>query len=459
MRQTLSSQSGQSMSRRNFLKFGGGALALAAGAYLVPRAVSAAVEAARSAAPSAPNVDVNGNFYYHLAATDGWVHLPPKGTIFHPDPWAPAPYNTYTFGFRDVTGLSDADMRAQKGLVQASAPILYAQEGKDLRIKLTNLGFSTRPDLTDGHTIHFHGFPNAIPAFDGVPELSMGVPSGRSYTYYYQPRDPGTYMYHCHFEDVEHVSMGMTGLVFVRPAQALGSTSASFAQRFPGYSGPAIPAGNYAYNDLVAPGDPLSTAYDRDFAMFLSEYWTQERFNAAHIQEHDWSEYHPDYWAINGRSYPDTLASDGDPLSASAASWPDGREELRYQPLSSLVTCRPGERVLLRFSNLGFQQHAMRADGLIFNVVGKDAKFLGPSPAQSAPPAPAYPDRRFQTDTIYIAPGESYDAIFTAPPFSGGTGNSGNGYDTYLLYDRKLAHLNNGGVPFGGMMTEIRVSA
>jgi len=430
MSQTPSSQTNRSLSRRGFLKLGGGALAIAAGAYLVPKAVSAAVEAAQSAAPSMPNVDANGNLFYHLAATDGWIYLPPKGTVHHPDPWAPAPYNTYNFGFRDVTALSDADARAQKGLVQASAPLLYAQEGKELRIKLSNLGFSTRPDLTDGHTIHFHGFPNAIPAFDGVPELSMGVPSGRSYTYFYQPRDPGTYMYHCHFEDVEHVSMGMTGIVFVRPVL-----------------GP-----NYAYNDP-------STRFDRDFPMFLSEVWTLERWEGAHIQEHDWSDYDPDYWLINGRTYPDTLASDGDPLATTAAGWPDGREELRYQPISSLVTCRAGERVLLRFVNLGFQQHAMRADGLTFDVVGKDAKFLGPTAAIVNPPTPAFPDRRFQTDTIFIGPGESCDALFTAPAYSGGSGTSGNGYDTYLLYNRKLAHLNNGGAPFGGHLTEVRVSA
>jgi FtsP/CotA-like multicopper oxidase with cupredoxin domain len=412
MSKTISSQSQRPISRRNFLRFGGGALAVAAGAYLVPRAVSAAVEAAQSAAPSTPNVDANGNISYHLAATDGWIYLPPKNTVYHPDPWAPAPFNTYTFGFRDVTGLSDADVRAQKGLVQASAPLLYAQEGKEARITLTNLGFSTRPDLTDGHTIHFHGFPNAIPAFDGVPELSMGVPSGRSYTYFYKPHDPGTYMYHCHFEDVEHVSMGMTGIVFVRP----------------------IMGANYAYNDA-------STRFDHEYPMFLSELWTLERWEAAHIQEHDWSDYDPDYWLINGRSYPDTLAPDGDPLVTPA------RPELQYQPMSSLVTCSPGQRVLLRFVNLGFQQHAMRADGITFDVVGKDAKFLGPTAAVANPPTPAYPERRYQTDTILVGPGESIDAIFTAPAAG-----------TYRLYNRKLAYLNNGGTPNGGMMTEIRVA-
>ena len=76
-----------------------------------------------------------------------------------------------------------------------------------------------RPDLFDAHTIHWHGFRNAIPWFDGVPEMSISVPIGRDFAYYYQPRDPGTYMYHCHFEDVEHVQMGMTGVLYVRPKQ------------------------------------------------------------------------------------------------------------------------------------------------------------------------------------------------------------------------------------------------
>ena len=67
--------------------------------------------------------------------------------------------------------------------------------------------------------MHWHGFVNAIPLFDGVPELSISVPIGRDFTYFYRPHDPGTYMYHCHFEDVEHVQMGMTGIVYVRPKQ------------------------------------------------------------------------------------------------------------------------------------------------------------------------------------------------------------------------------------------------
>jgi FtsP/CotA-like multicopper oxidase with cupredoxin domain len=398
--------------RRDFLKLGGGLVAATAGAYLVPRAVTAAAGALQ--ANQAPAVALAATpldqRYYHLMVTDGWIYMPPTpdGTTFHPDPWAEAPRNTYTFGFRNVTGMSDADIRGEKGKVQLSSPILYAKEGGELRITLTNLGFAARPDLTDGHTVHFHGFPNAVPAFDGVPELSIGVPYGRSYTYFYRPKDPGTYKYHCHFEDIEHVSMGMTGIVFIRPAMN----------------------DKWAYNDA-------STAFDREFALLLGEVWTQERWEGAHIQEHDWSDYDPDYWTINGRVHPDTLASNGDPMATTASGLPDGREELRYQPISSLITCNSGDKVLLRFSNLGFQRHAMRVDGLNLRVVGKDAKFLG---------AQAY-----DTDTVDISPGETMDVLFTAPVVASQT--------TYLLYNRKLAYLNNGGMPgLGGQMTEIRVS-
>ena len=98
-------------------------------------------------------------------------------------------------------------------------PVRPGQPTIDFKVKLTNLGLALRPDLFDAHTLHWHGFRNVIPFFDGEPTGSVAVPTGREFTYVYRPRDPGTYMYHCHVEDVEHVHMGMNGLVFVRPLQ------------------------------------------------------------------------------------------------------------------------------------------------------------------------------------------------------------------------------------------------
>ena len=61
---------------------------------------------------------------------------------------------------------------------------------------------------------------NVIPFFDGEPTGSISILQGQTFTYVYLSHDPGTYMYHCHVEDTEHVHMGMTGLVFVRPGVA-----------------------------------------------------------------------------------------------------------------------------------------------------------------------------------------------------------------------------------------------
>ena len=132
---------------------------------------------------------------------------------------APSPFTTYIFGFRNVTGLTDDQRINQKEKAQHNAPFFWADQEQELRVQLTNLGLANRPDLVDSHTIHWHGFRNVIPFFDGEPTGSVSVPVGQYFTYVFRPHDPGTYMYHCHVEDVEHVTMGMTSLVFVRPIQ------------------------------------------------------------------------------------------------------------------------------------------------------------------------------------------------------------------------------------------------
>jgi FtsP/CotA-like multicopper oxidase with cupredoxin domain len=423
------------LSRRRALGLAGSAALVAgtgtwAGRVLYPEQVAVA--------DSAP-----ANLY--LAGTDGWIHLPPDPPIapFHPDNLAPPDLTTYIFGFRNVTGMTDAQRLGQKNKAQHSAPLFWVDQydgnqAHEFRVQLTNLGLALRPDLFDAHTLHWHGFRNVIPFFDGEPTGSVSVPAGREFTYVYRPRDPGTYMYHCHVEDVEHVHMGMTGLVFVRPLQD-GNTS-------------FYPSGRYLYND----GDG-STGYDREFAMFLSEVWAEAHWADAHIQLPEWSDYRADFALLNGRVYPDTIAPNGPSVNAfehgTGISFdadgdlipPDGHPELQYQPQSSLVTCNAGERVALRFSNLGFRESAMTMTGIRMRVVGRDA-----TPMRGRDGT----DTSYETDTLNIGPGESYDVVFTAPP------KSGSGYDTYYLYNRSLLRSNNlaaGG--FGGQTTEIHVYA
>lgn len=445
------------LSRRSFLKLGGGLAIAAAGVALAPKWSGKILrpDLAAAAGPTSPAPTV----LKHLAATDGWVSLPGtvyitgnSGPTYTPDPFAPSPLTTYAFGFRDVTGLPANLVSAQKNKTQSSAPLLVFDEGDAIQITLTNLGLAQRPDLVDSHTIHWHGFRDATPIFDGVPEMSISVPIGADFPYYYHPQDPGTYMYHCHFEDVEHVQMGMTGIVFVRPSQnKTGNAAGAPVSRYNG--GPSAAPLGYAYNDGVATSDPNSTAYDREFGLFLSEVWALARYYDAHIQQMDWSEFHADIFTINGRAYPDTLAPNGGGTDLNTGNLiaPPGRPDLQYQPISSLVQCNAGDKVLLRFVNLGYTQAAMRLAGIKMHVVGKDATLLRGLVAGGARTGA---NTSYYTDTIYIGAGESYDAIFTAPP------KSGSGYDTYLLFNNAVGALTTPGAPgLGGQMTEVRVYA
>ena len=83
-----------------------------------------------------------------------------------------------------------------------------------------------------------------------------------------------------------------------------------------------------------------------------------------------------------------------------------GLDRLQYQPISSLVTANSGDRVLLRFVNLGYTQGAMTLDGIPMRVVGKDATLLRGRDGT---------DLTYMTDVVYFGAGESFDVIFIAP--------------------------------------------
>ena len=187
--------------------------------------------------------------------------------------------------------------------------------------------------------------------------------------------------------------------------------------------------------------------------MFLSEVWAESHWADAHIQLPEWTDYRADFALLNGRVYPDTLGAER--VDRPAFNPVAGRRRrphrarraypnLKYQPLSSLVTCNAGERVLLRFANLGFKEAAMTLAGITMRVVGKDA-----TPMRGRDGT----DTSYAASTVSFGAGESIDAIFTAPPHSGG-----DGPDTYVLYNRNYQRSNNlapGG--FGGQRTEVRV--
>ena len=99
------------------------------------------------------------------------------------------------------------------------APLKAIDEDDEFFDTLTNVGMIMRPDLFEQHTIHFHGYPNASSFYDGVPDASVAIWIGASFSYYYLAPDAGTYFWHCHITPPEHLQMGMVGQLYVRPRQ------------------------------------------------------------------------------------------------------------------------------------------------------------------------------------------------------------------------------------------------
>lgn len=385
-----------SSTRREFLKSAGlGAAAVAAGTGAGGLLLGSA-----SAGPNKVSLA--------LIATDGYITLPGR----------PAEQDVYIFGFREVPqNIAVTDLVAQyKQNAQHVAPILAFTQDDDIEVELTNLGLAGRPDLTDSHTIHWHGFRTPLAVFDGVPEVSIAVPPLRKFTYFYRPHDPGTYMYHCHFEDVEHVQMGMTGIVFVRPANTSDDDKSKWAY------------------------DHVSTRFDREFPILLNEIWTLMHDNDENIQETIHTDYNPDYFTLNGRVYPQTIE-------------PTNHADLPGQPVSSLIQCKPGERVLLRLANLGYQQHAMQLPGIGMRVVGHDATLLRSADKTK--------DFSYTANTLYLGPGEARDVLFTAPAFNEARASDTDEHGRYNIYwfrNRSANKLSNPGIPgLGGMATQVRV--
>jgi FtsP/CotA-like multicopper oxidase with cupredoxin domain len=419
-----------SSTRRQFLRaagFGAATVAVGGGMFAVTRGAGVAI-----AQNSARDYVTLAGGKIFLAATDGYITMPER----EDDP-------LYIFGFIPVPDDTPSALEASyKGRSQHIAPILDTTEGTDVFLTLTNLGLVQRPDLTDSHTLHWHGFRTPTSLFDGVPEVSIAVPINRQFTYFYRPHNAGTYMYHCHFEDVEHVQMGMTSIVFVRPA---------------GHP-------NWAYNDS-------STAFDRHSAILLNEIWNRYHDNDRDIQETIPTDYDPQWFTLNGRCYPQTVLPNDDPslpdeLRILTLNANNGDHEAS-QPVSALIQANPGERVLLRLANLGYQQHAMELPGIPLRVVGQDATFLGPGTVLDV----TYGERRYTTNTVYIGPGEARDVLFTAPGYSAAAPTFTDGWGTYNRYffrnrdHRRLANHgrpgaggpNGGAAGVGGMATEVRV--
>lgn len=208
-------------------------------------------------------------------------------------------------------------------------PVIEAVEGDRLRIYVTNR-------LPEPTTVHWHGI--LLPSgMDGVTGLNQPpIEPGQTFLYDFVVREPGTYMYHPHFDEMTQLALGMMGMLIVHPRR------------------------------------PIGPRVDRDYVLMLGEW---------HVPI--------------GASRPDPLKmSDFNLLTFNSKAFP-GTEPL---------LARTGERVRIRFGNLGpMDHHPVHLHGHTFVVTGTEG---GPTPRSA----------QWPTTTVLVPVGTTRDIELVARP-------------------------------------------
>lgn len=243
---------------------------------------------------------------------------------------------------------------------QVPGPLIHVREGDDVSIKVSN-------NTTLPHTIHWHGI-NQINSWqmDGVPGVTQeAIQPGETFTYKFNVDRPGTLWYHCHVNVWEHVAMrGMWGPLIVDPKQP----------------------------------SELEKTVTRDVIMMMSSW---ESAYANTYGKGGAPQDVPDYFSINGRSFPMT------------------------QP----IRVKKGDVMRLRFIGAGGDIHQMHLHGHDMLVTHKDG----------------YPlTTPYYADTIAVGPGERYDAIVQM-----------NNPGRFMMHDHADKHMSHDGAMMGGPMTVI----
>ena len=261
------------------------------------------------------------------------------------------------------------------------------------------VGYTPSTVLTDrriwGTYAQMYGADATVRKDATSPAAGYTVEEATQFTYYFQPTmHMGTFMYHCHMFAAEHVQMGMYGAIVVRPA-------------------------DYSPTNKTVYGRKTNTDYDVENTIVISEIdprWHRliegetvdplvTGFRAA-----DWK---PELWFANGRTFPQTILPFAwNTPGATSTTFGPADPEPRY---NTLVAMKTNQKFLIRYINMGYQEHPMHQHEWHATIVGKDAVLQNP-----------FKD----VFTILVGSGETYDTITLANPVWGVTDPAGSPLST-----------------------------
>jgi manganese oxidase len=247
---------------------------------------------------------------------------------------------------------------ATAGPMQYPGPTLIVNQGQSISVTLYN----QLPGVNC--SIVFPGQTGVV-ATGGVPGLltNEAAPGG-SVTYTFVASEPGTYTYYSGTRPELQVEMGLVGALIVRPTMGA----------------------NYGYNHA-------DSFFHHEYLFLLSEidHIIHEKVLLGQMGAVDNTTAFPVYWFVNGRAAFDTLAPHN------ALIFPN-------QPYGALARTHPGEKVLVRMIGAGRDAHPYHLHGNHHLVIARDGRLLK---------GPMGEDLSEFAFTTTVAPGQTFDAIFT----------------------------------------------
>lgn len=308
--------------------------------------------AAQTAAPKigvACTTSVGPNPTFTLNAKSGYIQLPDGNTMFM---WS------YANG---------------DGIFQHPGPVLCVNQGDTVTVVLNNALPEAASIMFPGQIgVQADGIP-AQPEFNGpggtLSSLTKAAAAGGSVSYTFVASQPGSFIYESGTNPEKQARMGLFGALVVRPTMGA----------------------DHIYNRADSRFTP-----SEEFMVLLSEIDPYQHEAADFGAVFNLNNYHPRYWLINGRGFPDTISDNFSPL---LPDQPYGALA-RIHPFDSTGHPYPGA---IRYLNVGSEEFPFHPHGNNGLVIGRDGQPLE---------GPGGQDLSFEKFAINIGPGQTWDVTF-----------------------------------------------
>lgn len=287
------------------------------------------------------------------------------------------------------------------GQMQLPGPTLIVHKGEQVTVTLHN----NLPAAAGNTSILFPGFKvTATGGSTGV--LTQEASNGGTVTYTFTADTEGTHSYYSGTQGDLQVEMGLFGAVIVLPSTTINSAQCGNAQVT---AAQGVDRGSGTPGDFRLPGlngvyaayDQASACYDREYLIQTSEMDTRIHEQAAAqagitctsptgCMTVETEPYHPAYFLINGRSFPDDLD-------------PNYAPQYPNQPYNANPHMHPGEVTLVRIIGQGRMQHPFHEHANHLRILARDGQLLLNSNSHLSGPL------LFTTTT---SPGQTIDGLF-----------------------------------------------